>query len=394
MAKRPILSILAGPLLAGLVFSASPMPAMADVRDGVEAWSRGEWDAAVAQWRAPAEAGDPDAQFNMGQAYRLGQGVPRDLAQAEALYLRAAQAGHLRAADTYGLLLFQDGRREQALPYVKAAADRGDPRAQYLMGIAHFNGDLADRDWVRAYALLTLANGQGLPQAKAALADMDQHIPLEQRQQAASLAVELQQQADTTRAREMAAADLAMDGRPPSPAVSSSAAPPPVSPPVPPPVPPVAGSPAQDAVQQAMQASGTEDPRHAGADYARPASVAQANVAQASTPPPTPAPTPAPARPQPQPQPQSQPQPRPEPVQQAQATGAWKVQLGAFSVRANAERLWASLRNRPELAGRVQLMVPAGRLTKLQAGGYATRADAQAACTALQKSGQPCLVTQ
>jgi TPR repeat protein len=42
-------------------------------------------------------------------------------------------------------MLFQDGRREAALPYVRDAARRGDPRSQYLLGIAYFNGDLSRR---------------------------------------------------------------------------------------------------------------------------------------------------------------------------------------------------------------------------------------------------------
>src|SRR6187200_1569265 len=115
-------------------------PALADVRSGVEAWSRGDYTAAVREWEGLAAAGDPDAMFNLGQAYRLGRGVPTDLKRAEALYARAAAAGHLQAADTYGLMLFQDGRREAAMPYVREAARRGDPRAEYLLGLAHFNG--------------------------------------------------------------------------------------------------------------------------------------------------------------------------------------------------------------------------------------------------------------
>ena len=63
------------------------------------------------------------------------------------------------------MLLFQRGERAKALPYVSAASDRGDPRAQYLLGIANFNGDNVPKDWVRAYALVTLAQQQGLPQA-------------------------------------------------------------------------------------------------------------------------------------------------------------------------------------------------------------------------------------
>jgi cell division septation protein DedD len=76
------------------------------------------------------------------------------------------------------------------------------------------------------------------------------------------------------------------------------------------------------------------------------------------------------------------------------ADGPWKVQLGAFSVRGNAERLWAKLSGRSELAGRTRLMVPAGGVTKLQAGGYTSRDTAEAACRSLKRAGQECLVTR
>lgn len=377
-------------LVAGLAGLACAAPALADVKDGVDAWSRGDWDAAVAEWRGPAEAGDPDALFNMGQAYRLGRGVPQDQQAAEAHYLRAAQEGHLQAADTYGLLLFQEGRREEALPFVEDAARRGDPRAQYLLGIAHFNGDIVARDWVRAYALLTLANGQGLPQAAPALAQMDQHIPLDERQQAASLAVELQREADATRAREMAAADLAMESAWSAQAQPDASPPPaPVRPSgarVPRPIASVDVEPsvfeAQEAARAALSATGTEDPGEAGADYARPASAQVTHFTLERTPRPA-------APPQPAEAPPAQP-----PAPAARASGAWKVQLGAFSVRGNAERLWSDLQARPEFAGRTPLLVAAGRLTKLQVGGYATRAEAQAVCAALARSGQACIATQ
>jgi hypothetical protein len=45
---------------------------------------------AVAIWRPLAEKGDADAAFNLGQAYRLGRGVPLDLAQAQSWFDRAA----------------------------------------------------------------------------------------------------------------------------------------------------------------------------------------------------------------------------------------------------------------------------------------------------------------
>lgn len=163
----------------------------ADVEAGADAWSRGDYTAAVREWEAPAASGDPDALFNLAQAYRFGRGVSPDLGRAEALYARAAAAGHSRAADSYGLLLFEVGRREAAMPYLRHAATRGDARAQYLLGIAHFNGDFVELDWPRAYALMTLANAAGLPQAAPALAEMDQAIPLAQRRQASALAAQL-----------------------------------------------------------------------------------------------------------------------------------------------------------------------------------------------------------
>lgn len=198
-------------LITALILGASALfsaPALADTKAGVEAWTRGDYAGAVKEWQAGAAKGDADALFNLGQAYKLGKGVKQDLPKAEALFGQAAAQGHIQAADNYGLLLFQRGERVSALPYIRAAADRGDPRAQYLLGVAHFNGDLVPKDWVRAYALTTLAQQQGLPQASSALAQMDQYIPIDQRQQGVQLAGELQSQADATRARQLAALDL------------------------------------------------------------------------------------------------------------------------------------------------------------------------------------------
>lgn len=350
----------AGALLAG-------GPASADVKAGVDAWSRGDFPAAIRQWQGPAEAGDADAQFNMGQAYKLGRGVPQDLAKAETLFGQAAAQGHIQASDNYGLLLFQRGERGRALPYITAAADRGDPRAQYLLGVAHFNGDGVPKDWVRAYALTNLAQQTGLPQAKAAMQQMDQFIPLDQRQQGVALAAELAEQTQATRARQLAAADLESqmpgDASPP-PAVAMRT-------PRPAPIP----SPEQ-AVAEAERVASGSSPRSAGADYARPAASATPPAPRA----PKPVAAPAPAS--------------PAPATSASGSGPWRIQLGAFGVAGNAEALWNRVRNRPEVAGRTRMLVPAGRVTKLQAGGYASQGEAQSACTRLSAAGFTCIVTR
>jgi uncharacterized protein len=164
---------------------AAPQPV---VKQGVEAWERGDFTGAVAKWREPAIAGDADAQFNLGQAYKLGRGVAVDLKQAEDWYRRAALQGHAQAQDNYGLLLYQNGKRKEAMPVLQTSADRGEPRAQYVYGTELFNGELAPKDWVRAYAMMTRASAAGIPRASESLAQMDRYIPAPDRQKGIELA--------------------------------------------------------------------------------------------------------------------------------------------------------------------------------------------------------------
>jgi hypothetical protein len=176
----------------------------------------------------PAAKGDADAQFNMGQAAKLGRGMPKDMAKAEDWFHKAARQGHARAADNYGILLFQTGRQSEALPWLNASADRGEPRAMYVLGVAAFNGDFQPKDWVRAYGLMTRAAAVGLPQAIESLKTMNQVIPLEQRQMGASLAADLEARTSDQRARELASAELGVTA--PTPALPSPALPMPARP--------------------------------------------------------------------------------------------------------------------------------------------------------------------
>lgn len=377
-------SALRFPWLAAAALAAVS-PAMADVKAGVDAWSSGNYARAVKEWQVPADRGDADAQFNLAQAHKLGRGVPVDLAKAEDLFARAAAQGHLQAADNYGLLLFQRGERVRAMPYIKSAAERGDPRSQYLLGIAHFNGDNVDKDWVRAYALVSLAQQEGLAQAAPALAQMDNYIPIEQRRQSAALAPQLAASARATRERQMTAVDLAAtvpaahSGPPPRAAAAA-------------PKPAAARTPAivaaDRAVATAAHASGKDGTRTAGADYARPQTAAEpARPSAAAS---TSAPAPAPAA-----KPAAKPKPKPAALVPAVApSGAWRVQLGAFAVPGNTDTLWNRVKSRPEIAGRAKLVLPSGRVSRLLAGGFASQGDAQRACSRLSAAGFTCMPTR
>ncbi|HEY6662367.1 MAG TPA: SPOR domain-containing protein [Sphingomicrobium sp.] len=166
------------------------MPVCAQsVGAGIDAWQKADYGTAVSIWRPLAEQGDADAQFNLGQAYRLGRGVPIDLGAAQIWFERAATKGHTDAQTTLGLLLFQNGNHTGALRWLKAASDKGEPRAMLVYGTALFNGDSVPQDPVQGYAYISRAAAQGLPAAKDTLAQLDRILPLEDRKKGTALAL-------------------------------------------------------------------------------------------------------------------------------------------------------------------------------------------------------------
>lgn len=323
-------------------------PAAADVKAGVDAWGAGDYARAVVEWQGPAAAGDPDALFNLAQAYRLGRGVEIDNIRARKLYEQAASLGHVKAADNYGLMLFQEGEQVRAMPMIRAAADRGDPRAQYVLGLSHFNADYAERDWTRAYALMTLASGSGLPQARDALVQMDKYVPQAQRVQAQTLARQIEAAATAQRSSEVAAAELGT-GTPTQPAPTPAVITAPAAKPSP--KPPVVAAAAPPAAKPGLPPA--------------PKPVTPAATLAA-------APAPAPAL--------------------APAKGKWRVQLGAFGVAANADKLWNQISGHAALSGTRKTLVPNGTLTRLLATGFASEADAARACATLKREGKACVV--
>lgn len=344
----------------GLAIGALAMAASAgaDVRQGVEAWRNGDFASAVAQWQPLAETGDPDAQFNLGQAYKLGRGVPQDMDRARELFAAAARQGHLQAEANYGLMLFQEGNREAAMPWIIRAANRGEARAQYIYGTALYNGDLAERDWVRAYAMMSRAAAQGVPQAARSLELLDVEIPAEQREAGLALARQLEAGVAGT-------------------AIASA---------TPPPDPQPASSPAPQPEQQAATAPAPQQQQQS------------AEPPQTAWELPPAAPRPGPAR-QRQPEPRTAtvrpatPEPTPETTRVARS-GDWRIQLGAFSERARAENHWRSMGRVAALSGLQPYLVAAGRLTRLQAGPFGTEAEAERACVAARRAGSECITAR
>src|SRR3546814_18983388 len=88
MDMRSVRSWLALAIAAGLA-----TPALAGVEDGVRKWRAGDYAGAVAEWKEPAAKGNREAQFNLGQAYKLGSSVAADPPKAIEFYRKADNAG-------------------------------------------------------------------------------------------------------------------------------------------------------------------------------------------------------------------------------------------------------------------------------------------------------------
>jgi len=282
--------------------------------------------------QAKAQAGDADAQFKMGEAYRVGKGVTADQEAAIMWYRRATAQGHIRASEELGFALFAHGDRHEAMPYIEKAAARGEARAFYLLGTAHFNGDYTSRDWPLAYAQTERAAAAGLPAAQKNLEVMDHYLL----------------PADKAKAEQILATLPVVRTNPPDGGVPVVRVPP---------------APIQTAIT-------TPKPAKAGkpALPVKPAStpVASADAGDAAD---------KPAK------------------SSARAGGDWKVQLGAFGSEDRARDRWKTLRAKvADLGAYQQHIVSASTVQRLQATNIASKADAQALCKKVTAAGGDCLV--
>ena len=104
--------------------------------------------------RKAAEQGDANAQFNLGNAYYFGRGVPQDFAQAVLWYRKAAEQGvqnaELNLGNAYrtGQGVPQD--YATAVVWYRKAAEKGDAEAQNNLGVSYYYGKGVVTDYAQA----------------------------------------------------------------------------------------------------------------------------------------------------------------------------------------------------------------------------------------------------
>jgi TPR repeat protein len=135
----------------------------------------------AARWYArAAEAGSPNAAFNLGVMYERGFGVTRDSERAAEWYGKAAERNMAVAKHNLALLLRegrgvpQDGKR--ALELLRTAARQGVTASMFSLGDVYERGDVVPKDLPTALAWFAIAtelevqasHGSETPLSKAA----------------------------------------------------------------------------------------------------------------------------------------------------------------------------------------------------------------------------------
>ncbi len=114
-----------------------------------------------------ARAGDPEAQFKIGNFHYLGKGDKADTAQARIWFEKAALQNHVEAQASLGVLLYMGATREQditkAVEWFQKAAQQGHAGARKHLGILYDTGQGVAQDPMEAAKWYGLAAASGHP---------------------------------------------------------------------------------------------------------------------------------------------------------------------------------------------------------------------------------------
>ena len=125
-----------------------------------------ENDRQAAYWfQKSARQGNSQSQYHLGAMYANGEGVPEDDPQAVYWFRKSAKQGDARAQFNLGVMYeFGEGVPEddrQAVNWYRRAAEQGHGRAQFGLGLMYADGSGIPRDNVQAYAWFNLAAARG-----------------------------------------------------------------------------------------------------------------------------------------------------------------------------------------------------------------------------------------
>ena len=126
-----------------------------DLEKGLEAYSDGDYAAALREWRPLAKQGNADAQYNLGVMYDEGEGTNENNKEAVRLYNLSAAQGNANAQNKLGEAyeagsgVIQD--YTEAEKWYRLSAAQGNEESQYRLGVLYTDGRGVTQDNVYAH---------------------------------------------------------------------------------------------------------------------------------------------------------------------------------------------------------------------------------------------------
>jgi uncharacterized protein len=157
-------------LFSAMLLALAPLPIVAqDFNAGLAAAERGDYVAALREWKPLAEQGHAGAQNNLGVIYEHGHSVAQDRAAAARLFRLAAEQGYARAQSNLGVMYEQGHGVAQdyaeAVRWYRLAAEQGIDHAQYFLGLMYGKGQGVAKDDVLAHMWINIAAANGIKNA-------------------------------------------------------------------------------------------------------------------------------------------------------------------------------------------------------------------------------------
>lgn len=113
-----------------------------------------------------------DLAFEMGMAYKNGDGVEQDPEMAIAFFKIAAELGHMLAQMAVGSYYYALNDCYEAIKWIGMAAEMGNAEALFNMGIFYLEGMGCDQDMEKCANYLHRAARRRHPEAQFAYADL------------------------------------------------------------------------------------------------------------------------------------------------------------------------------------------------------------------------------
>jgi hypothetical protein len=144
------------------------------------AYGQGVPAAPMAALTQRAEAGDAEAQVELGRAYEDGKGVEQDDVRAVEWFRKSAEQGNAQAQNALGVM-YALGRgverdKEEAVRWYKKAAKQGLAEGIYNVAISYYNGEGIEENSALACTWMMVAQRRGDAQAAEAMKHISEQL--------------------------------------------------------------------------------------------------------------------------------------------------------------------------------------------------------------------------